>query len=235
MRRAVIGISANYNSDINAFTLSSYYTKAILKAGGVPVILAVTLNNEIIKEYISMIDGLILSGGGDIDPLIYSEEPIKEMGSISPKRDYFEIELVKQADNAGLSILGICKGCQLINIAMGGSVYQDIYQQNITEIKHIQEAPSWYPTHHINIIEGTYLHKIIKKRRSHVNSIHHQSIKKLASNFKIAARADDGVIEAIEKNADKFVMGLQWHPETMLDSSDSILIFKEFISCALTK
>ncbi|MFW5981823.1 MAG: gamma-glutamyl-gamma-aminobutyrate hydrolase family protein [Halanaerobiaceae bacterium] len=232
MSKAVIGITSNYDQNINTYTLNRYYISSILKAGGLPIILPCTLEKDTIKRYLALVDGILFSGGGDIDSLIYGNEPLCGLGSISPERDYFELELFKQANKIALSVLGICKGCQIINIAMGGSVYQDIYQEKVSNLKHKQEAPRWYPTHHINIIEGTYLEKIINKRRSQVNSIHHQSIKEVAAGFRIAAKADDGIIEAIEKSEDHFVVGIQWHPEIMLNSRDSILIFEEFVKRA---
>lgn len=235
MKKPVIGITPNYKIYEDNYSLAANYTKSILAAGGLPLILPLTNNKKIIKEYLNVLDGILLSGGGDIDPLIYGQEPIVGMGDLNPERDYFEIELLKLANDACLSILGICKGCQLINIALGGTVYQDLYQENITKIKHNQEAPRWYPTHHINLVEDSHLQKIIKKKRSQVNSIHHQAINKPAPGFRVAARADDGVIEAIEKNGNHFVIGIQWHPETMSGSRDSLLVFDKFIKSSRKK
>ncbi len=231
MRKAIIGITANQDKDYKEYRLNKSYSQAIISAGGLPVILPVISDETIIKEYIKEIDGLLLTGGADPDPLIYGENPLPYTGYINPIRDSFELEIFKYAFQEKLSILGICKGIQIINIAMGGTLYQDLDSQREGVIKHNQEAPSWYPTHSVNIEADSYLNQIVKQERIKVNSIHHQSIKDVSSKFLVSAKAEDGVIEAIEIRKKRFVMGVQWHPETMWkNSQENFNIFKEFVS-----
>ncbi len=231
MRKAIIGIAANQDKDYKEYRLNKSYSKAIISAGGLPVILPVISDETIIKDYIKGIDGLLLTGGGDPDPLIYGENPLPFTGNIDPLRDSFELEVFKYAYQDNLSILGLCKGCQIINIAMGGTLYQDLNKQREDVLKHNQEAPTWYPTHSVNIKRDAYLNKIIKEEKIKVNSMHHQSIKDVSLKFSVSARAEDGVIEAIEIKEKRFIIGVQWHPETMWEKSrENFNIFKEFVS-----
>lgn len=235
MKRPVIGITASHDNEYREYRLKKKYSEAIYNAGGIPFILPVITEKKLIKLYIEKIDGLLLSGGLDVDPLIYGENPLPTNGSIDPERDLFELDLFKEAHSKGIAILGICKGCQIINIAAGGTLYQDIYNQIEGVLKHKQEAPRWYPTHRVNIDKGTYLYHIIEKEKIRVNSIHHQAIKKVGPGFIVSARSDDGVIEAIEeKNGFRFIIGVQWHPETMWGNySENYILFKEFIRNSL--
>ncbi len=231
MRKAIIGIAANQDKDSKEYRLNKSYSEAIISAGGLPVILPVISDKSIIKEYINGIDGLLLTGGADPDPLIYGENPMPFTGRIDPLRDSFEMQIFKDAFQANLSILGICKGIQIINIAMGGTLYQDLNSQREGVLKHNQEAPTWYPTHSVNIDAESYLNQIVKQEMIKVNSIHHQSIKDVSPKFLVSAKAEDGVIEAIEIKEKRFVMGVQWHPETMWENSqENFNIFKEFVS-----
>ncbi|MFP4016511.1 MAG: gamma-glutamyl-gamma-aminobutyrate hydrolase family protein [Halanaerobiales bacterium] len=230
MKKPRIGILPNYNNDTREYRLKRCYTAAIVSAGGLPVILPVSSDDGIIKEYVKQIDGLLLTGGTDIDPLIYGENPLPTMGEIDPERDLFELEMVKYSFGLKLSVLGICKGCQIINIALGGTLFQDIYSQKESVLKHTQEAPRWYPTHMINIEKGSLLHQIIEKDKIKVNSTHHQAIKGVGDSLKISALAEDGVVEAIESREDRFILGVQWHPEALWENSEeNFNIFREFI------
>ncbi|MFP4660569.1 MAG: gamma-glutamyl-gamma-aminobutyrate hydrolase family protein [Halanaerobiales bacterium] len=230
MSRSIIGIAPNHNNDAKEYRLKSFYTQAVESVGGLPVILPFTSEAENVRQYVKQIDGLLLTGGTDVDPLIYGENPLPAMGEIDPERDRFEIDLVKFAIQSEVSILGICKGCQMINIGFGGSLYQDIYSQKENVLKHTQEAPRWYPTHTITIKEGSLLKHIIQKDEIRVNSTHHQAIKKVGSNLIISALAEDGVIEAVEFNGDRFILGVQWHPETLWENSEVHFdIFRKFV------
>ncbi len=230
MRKAIIGIAANQDKDYKEYRLNKSYLDAIISAGGLPVVLPIVSDESIIKEYIKVLDGLLLTGGADPDPLIYGENSLPFMGSIDPLRDNFELQVFKYAFRADLSILGICKGIQIINIAMGGTLYQDLHSQRKGVLKHNQEAPNWYPTHSVSIEADSYLNQIVKKGKMEVNSIHHQSVKDVSPKFLVSAKAEDGVIEAIELKEKRFVMGVQWHPETMWEKSqENFNIFKEFV------
>ncbi len=155
------------------------------------------------------------------------------MGNISPIRDIIEIELCKTALKKNIPILGICRGCQVLAIASGGNIYQDIYSQYKTNIKHSQQAPKYYPTHNITIESNSKIFNIYNMKRISVNSFHHQSISIVSKEFIISAKSDDNIIEAIEHKYNKFCIGVQWHPETMFERySNQLELFKAFIlSC----
>lgn len=230
--RPIIGITPARNKDYSTYQLQKNYVDAVFNAGGLPQILPFPDNNKgtIINRYIDNIDGLLLSGGIDPDPLLWGEQPIPGMGRIDPLRDNFEIELIKLAKDVGLPILGICRGCQLINVALGGSIIQDFSGENGDFIKHRQEAPHWYPTHTIKIENNTILAKIFAPdQKIKVNSFHHQGVKKPGKGLIISSRAEDDVIEAFEDSTG-LIMGVQWHPERMKKESGMHKLFARFVA-----
>lgn len=210
--------------------LNTTYINAVLKAGGTPIILPILKNPEDIKNYVDIVDGIIFTGGEDLSPLYFGEEPIREVDEICYDRDTFEMELFKQAYEKAIPIFGICRGTQLINIALGGTIYQDIYKQipNIgghTCPNNLQEG------HHNIIIENdTIMFDIFKKERLVVNSLHHQAVKDLGANLKTSSSSIDGIIESIESTNDRFILGVQFHPEAMAMKYEEYLKpFKYFI------
>ncbi|MPM42419.1 putative glutamine amidotransferase [bioreactor metagenome] len=234
MRKPIIGISANVltlDNGAERAAVSTDYIKAVTEAGGVPVILPVITDMTSIQHQVILIDGLILSGGYDVDPLLFDEQPTEKLGYVYPERDFHEIELVKAAAFAKIPILGICRGIQLINIAFGGTIYQDLSEVPGV-IKHMQNAKNYVPTHTIEIAEKSLLANIIGKRAV-VNSFHHQAVRMVAPGFTITARTLDGVIEAIENPGSEFFVGVQWHPEMMSASRTCMLeLLKSFINAA---
>lgn len=226
----LIGIIPSRQSDFQEYRLNKDYLDAVVAADGLPVILGIGNNDNLIKKYINRIDGLLLTGGLDIDPLLYGESPIPALRKNDPERDSFELKICREAYKNRIPILGICKGCQLINVAFGGTLYQDLITQRDRVIKHEQSAPRWYPTHRIKINKETVLYKLISLDEITVNSLHHQAVKDIADNFIIAARAEDGVVEAIEIKWDGFVLGVQWHPEVLWQQSKAAaVLFDGFI------
>lgn len=234
--KPIIGITTfNEHKDQRNYNSVDYnYINSVTLAGGVPVLLPIINSKEDIKEYLNNIDGLIFSGGEDILPAIYEENPINELRAISTERDFFEIELFKLAYDMDKSILGICRGIQLINVASGGTLYQDIYVQRENTLGHSPtkiEISSLY--HFIDIEKGSKLFDIFNEDKIMVNSFHHQSIKNVSHEFRITARSYDGIIEAIEAKNKKFVIGVQWHPEALVvNYPEFIKLFKEFINAA---
>lgn len=209
---------------------------AISKAGGIPIILPNSAEKDTISQLGTQLDGLYLTGGEDIDPMIYGEAPILDLGEIQPKRDHFELQITKVMFEKQKPILGVCRGCQIINVALGGTLYQDIYSQKKDEqvIKHQQDAPLWYATHNIKIEWNSLLHRLVNVNELKVNSLHHQAVKQKASNLTVGGVSDDGIIEAIESTNANFILGLQWHPESLLAKNDTISlhIYEGFIkSC----
>lgn len=236
--RPLIGITSSMEIDGTFFTVSADNVNAIKEAGGIPVILPNIVGEEI-KHYAKKMDGLYLTGGYDIDPILFNEEPHRKLGTVTPDRDMFEIDLIKKMIELGKPILGVCRGCQILNIAVGGGVYQDIYAQIDNELlQHAQKAPAAHGSHFVNVVHGSLLHRLTNQEKLRVNSRHHQANRSVIDTFQICGRASDGVIEAIESKVHSFVLGLQWHPENMAMENDqsSLLIFQGFIdACKVQK
>lgn len=233
--KPLIGILANLTNiddgafrDIERVSVANSFITAVEKAGGVPIVIPVNLNKENIKIQIKSMDGIIIPGGGDINPILYKEEPVRELDYISNDIDEFDIEATKVALEYDKPILGVCRGLQVLNVSLGGSLYQDLKYIKGCHIKHNQQAKPNLGTHYIDIKENSILEDIIGKKIL-VNSYHHQSVKTLGHNLKAVAYSNDGVIEAIQKVDKNFVIGLQWHPEVMIDNKYMLDIFKRFI------
>lgn len=191
------------------------YVQSVAMCDAIPYIVPMVYDEEIIREQISNIDGLILSGGHDINPLIWNEEPNIKLGGILPKRDAFDLNLLKYAIEMKKPILGICRGEQLINVGEGGDLYQDLSLIEGSYIKHDQGHLSNIATHSVQVKKDTKLYDILGEEEIMVNSFHHLGIKNLASGYIVSATAKDGLVEAIEKEGKDFIIGLQWHPEMM--------------------
>ncbi|MFD1417836.1 gamma-glutamyl-gamma-aminobutyrate hydrolase family protein [Companilactobacillus keshanensis] len=200
---------------------------AVINAGGVPVSLPYLPESKI-DTLINKLDGIIFTGGPDVDPTFMNKEPIPELGTTNRYRDIFEISLIKKAFDKDIPILGICRGAQVINVALGGTVYQDLGVQYKGDLlKHHQTAPGNQPTHHVDVIKSA----LQKSVGTHpfVNSRHHQAIENAAPSLKVVATAPDGVIEAVE-NKDTSVQAVQWHPENMWQEDEQQLqLFKDYI------
>lgn len=206
------------------------YIVSVVKAGGIPVIIPVIEDEELIEEQIKDVDGIIISGGYDVNPLSYGDEPHAKLGFIYPKRDKFDICAVKAAYKLGKPILGICRGNQILNVAFGGTLYQDISLIDGAYIKHTQESQPGSIGHSVHVKKETKLYDIFKEDIV-TNSFHHQAVKDIAKGFSVSALSKDGVIEAIEKDGEDFIMGIQWHPEMMTAAGDKnmLKIFEKLV------
>ncbi|BBF43595.1 para-aminobenzoate synthase, amidotransferase component [Lachnospiraceae bacterium KM106-2] len=206
------------------------YGESISLAGAVPVVLTVQEEDEAIRAQLERVDAIVLSGGYDITTQLYGEEPMWEQGFVYPKVDQFYMKTIKIARKLGKPILGICKGIQAVNVALGGSLYQDINRQVQGSMKHSQSSPRQYGTHRIKIEKDSFLGECLAEEVL-VNSFHHQSVKQLGAGLRITARASDGVIEGIESTEGSFVTAVQWHPEMMASHGDKEMIglFKHFV------
>jgi len=219
----------------SVFWLKKSYTDAVEKSGGVPLLIPVVAAPKHMDMYISMIDGLLISGGEfDIDPSLYGEKPIPQCGALKPDRTVMEMKLLKKALKLGMPVLGICGGHQAINVAFGGTLYQDIPTQTQKSLKHEQKPiPSTQPSHKVDVMKGTLLDAAAKSHSMQVNSTHHQGIKKMGRGLLACATAPDGLVEGVEiKSARKqFLLGVQWHPEQLYDADEASRgIFKSFIT-----
>ncbi|MFR7592416.1 MAG: gamma-glutamyl-gamma-aminobutyrate hydrolase family protein [Longibaculum sp.] len=228
--KAIIGIACGQRVENGRYQqyVNQDYISAIEKAGGIPLLLSVSDHFEIIDEQIQHIDGLLLIGGEDVNPLYYHENWQFEQDESDSRRDEYEMELIKKCTDQRIPILGICRGLQIINVAFGGTLYQD--NQKISEyiFQHRQKERRDYPTHSIRINKDSFLYPIFGDKVM-VNSFHHQSIKKIADDFRVVARSEDSIIEAIQHNYLN-ICGVQWHPENMcLRSEQMQKLFDVFV------
>ena len=210
------------------------YCQAILYCGGAPVIIPISQDTGTFRTIFDRLDGLLLSGGPDINPRLYGEESSPGLGEVDEGLDRMELEAAALAFQANLPTLGICRGAQILNVSQGGTLYQDIPGQVQDSIGHAQKADKNVLTHSIQIEGKTLLAGISKRKAIWVNGKHHQAIKDLAPGFRVSARATDGIIEAIEHPSKKFLLGVQWHPEgTWEDDLYSKRLFRAFIEAAI--
>lgn len=253
-RRPVIGITANY-SDIDA-TLRDRYYKQIVAAGGIPVIIPPIADAKIIADTLENVDAVLLTGGGDYNPLWCGEDPVPGLHNINAERDGAELILTRMAYHRQKPMLGICRGIQTLAMALGGHVDQDIIQQ----IKHSQDADRSEPTHSVSVEPGSFLYSIYAPKKEnntapaageitnnlqiaaqeadetvapltlYVNSFHHQAVDNPGERFRVTARSSDGIIEAIESTEYKSIMGVQWHPEWL--GADGLPLFRWLVDKA---
>lgn len=236
MGKPVIGITGNLMIIEDGLFSGGYrnyvnhdYIKTVEKAGGIPLVFPVIDDKQDYKKVIDRVDGLLLSGGYDIAPVLYGEEPSASSGFSMEYVDQFYIDMIWCAYQKKIPILGICKGAQAINVAFGGTLYQDINEKEGI-FKHMQSAPKGNPTHVVNFKPGSRLHRIMGDK-ARVNSFHHQAVKDIAEGFLATAWAGDGIVEAIEKDGAGYVIGVQWHPEMMTSSGNDTMLplLKDYI------
>lgn len=223
--KPIIGITPSYSYEENTYQIRGTYVDAIKEAGGIPILLYPD------DGFPDFVHGILFSGGGDIDPLLFGEEPIKDNGEISPLRDSFELPLCWEGLKRNIPMLGVCRGMQVFCTVSGGGILQDIYSQTQSTLKHMQNAPRFYGTHTIEVTEGTRLFSLLGKKSLPVNSFHHQAISSAGEGFRVCARSKDGLIEAIEHTKNSFILGVQWHPEAM-NEPEQKSIFHGFIKAA---
>lgn len=223
MSRAVIGITSSRDYKTDKIDLPSSYTDAVRDAGGTPWVIpnfqAGSLDDEMIRAYIDRLDGLLLSGGPDLAPAHFGAEPHPRLAGVSPERDEIELGLARLALEMKLPTLAICRGIQVMNVAAGGTLYQDIAAEVKGALQHRQQAPRWHAAHSVVVGMESLLREILGICDEHlmVNTYHHQSVREPAPGFTVAARAPDGVIEAVEHPDHRFALGVQWHPEGMYE------------------
>ncbi|MBQ9237656.1 MAG: membrane dipeptidase [Prevotella sp.] len=223
-KKPVIGMTANH-SDIDATIRDAYY-KQVVAAGGVPVIIPPVTDADVVINTLEHIDGLILTGGGDYNPLWCGEEPSSKLHNINAVRDSAELLITRLAYNRQVPMLGICRGMQTLAMALGGHVEQD----HVSDIKHSQDAERQEATHSVSIVKDSTLYNIYAREELVVNSFHHQVVDETGNFFRITAKAMDGAIEAMESSEHKSIMGVQWHPEWL--GKDGLPIFQWLVERA---
>lgn len=224
--RPLIGITCSGTPDGSRLHLSHNYVRAVESAGGLAMLLPWSPGLE--GEVLERLDGLLLSGGGDVDPHLFGEEPLPSTGEISPARDAFELELARRALAAGLPVLGICRGLQVLNIAAGGIICQDISGMVKNPLKHSQQAPRWHPGHGLEVLPGSLLAGLLGETPARVNSFHHQAVARVAPGFVISAWAPDGVVEGLEAGQG-CTLGVQFHAEDLWERDARFLNLFKFL------
>lgn len=229
-KKPVIGITARVEKD-QTYTLDPVYGKAILQSGGLPLIVPI-VDEKDIPLLCERLDGLIVTGGGDINPLLYGEEPHPSLGAVYPGSDLYEKELILEFLKLDKPFIGMCRGMQMLNVALGGTNYQDLEAEYEGKLyQHLQLAMRTHRTHSVELEEDSLLYKIMGEKNFNVNSFHHQAVNKVSDKLRVVGRAADGMIEAMESTDYQFVMGIQWHPEEFALQGDqaSINIFEKFV------
>ena len=233
-RKPVIGLTT-YERERRAYcVVVTDYVHSVFAAGGLPLPVPTIPEPSDLGGYLDLLDGLLFTGGADVHPGCYGEEPLKEVNGVAPCKDACELGLLEGARARGIPILGVCRGSQIINVGMGGTLYQDLHVQVPGAFGH---APSDTPDdelyHSIQVVEGSRLEGLLGSGTLQVNSFHHQAVKDLAPGLRIAAKARDGVIEAIEGTDDRFLLGVQWHPECLTRRHPEFLkLFRSLVDAA---
>lgn len=210
------------------------YTAAIQKAGGIPLIIPVGMDESSLAELLPRLDGILFSGGADIDPNLFGGTPHPQVYGISPERDALEIALIRKALSADKPLLAICRGIQVMNVALGGSLYTHIQDQRDQSLKH-----DWFPdfprdelAHSVRLTPGSKLHQIYGAEEIRVNSLHHQGLAELGQGLRETGFAPDDLVEGVEVEGASFAIGVQWHPECLPDDPGSQALFRAFVkSC----
>lgn len=232
--KPLIGVTANFSE--GQLQLAPGYFRSVEAAGGIPVIIAPKrMPNANMSLLLDHIDGLLLSGGADINPILVGEDPVPALHGINTERDLFELTLTRLAYNRQIPMLGICRGIQVLAAALGGTIMQDIATSlpHTQLIKHSQDADRATATHFVEAVEGSRIAELLGKRFA-VNSFHHQAVGQCGPRFRITAQSADGVIEAIESTEMKSIIGVQWHPECFIAEGDTCMmpLFQQFVNDA---
>jgi putative glutamine amidotransferase len=222
----------------HSWVMNSRYFTAAAEAGGLPVMIPLFVeDHDLLRALYDRLDGVLLAGGVDVHPFAYGEPPHPRLGKTDQARDIVELALARWAIADRKPILGLCRGNQVLNVALGGTLWQDIEEQVPTAIKHdcfpTEGYSRDYLAHEVRIAPGSRLHQAFATSSVPVNSMHHQAVKTLAGSLHASAHAPDGMVEAIESGTDHFLVGVQWHPEIFEDRDDRTRrLFREFVAAA---
>lgn len=220
-RRPIIGITPDFNPREEQrspiYELKVAYADAVIRAGGLPFVLAYSDDSQVLEQYLDRISGLVITGGAfDIHPEAYGETAREGLGALKPARTTFETTLMQAALRRNMPVLGICGGMQLLNVVLGGTLFQDIGREVANARDHEQKHERSQPHHPVDVKDGTVLADLLGKGQLMVNSTHHQAVKRTGERVVISATSPDGVVEAIEAPQHLFAVGVQWHPELLI-------------------
>lgn len=235
MKRPIIALTADWQepggySKYSWYALRENYCESIYEAGGTPLLLPYHVGS--VEQYVGVVDALLITGGDfDIDPSLYGQQATNKSVKTIPHRSSFELELAKKSLDKDIPVLGICGGQQLMNVALGGSLIQDIKTEYHTDIEHEQLNPRHEVSHSVTIKPNSILHGIIGRENIMVNSAHHQAVSKIGHGLVTNANSPDGLIEGIEAPTHRFCIGVQWHPEFFATEFDRFL-FEAFVEAA---
>ena len=237
MSGPLIGLSTS--RQINTYNYPVLYTaeayvKAVAQAGARPVLIPLGLPEDSLRDMLSRLDGIVLTGGGDVHPRYYHAEENPLIDSIDEDRDRVEIQLLQDAMQRSVPFLGICRGLQVINVALGGNLFADISAQRPQSLRHncFPDKPRDHLAHSVNVQSDSHLGRILATDRVQVNSMHHQGIEILAPGLQATAYAPDGLIEAFEIPDYPFGLAVQWHPEWLTEHPEMRSLFRAFVSAA---
>lgn len=237
MRQPLIGITtfrSATNRAVPLFSAAQAYTEAIAQAGGAPVLLPLGADETTLSTYLDRLDGILFSGGGDVRPETYGSQPHPLVDEVDPDRDRIELWLVQQVVQRRQPFLGICRGFQVINISLGGTLYEDILDQHPAAQQHqyFPAYPRSYRAHSVHVQPGSQLANLLQAETVQVNSLHHQGVRQLAPGLQAAATAGDGILEGLELPGHPFGLAVQWHPEWLREDTAMRRIFRAFILAA---
>jgi len=232
MNIPIIGVTPLWDENLDSLWMLPGYFDGIARAGGLPVMLPLTADKDIIRQISQTVSGLLFTGGHDVAPGLYGEDVDVNSGPFCPERDETEASLFFEAIiGMNKPALGICRGMQFINVLLGGTLYQDLPSQfnGSVPIEHRQASPKDIPSHTVSISRSSPLFTLLGSERAEVNSSHHQGVHELSPELECMAAADDGLIEAVFMRSRKFVWAVQWHPEIQLNDIESRRLFEAFI------
>ena len=219
--RPVIGVTLGDGDEPGIHAVRQDYVRSVEQSGAVPVVLP-PVSPDDVPALLARLDGVLLSGGVDVDPALYGQEPHPRLGRVNRRRDDFELALVREALRRDLPILAICRGHQLLNVATGGTLVQDIASSVQGHADHDGKGPRWRRSHRVDVTAPSRLREILGQDALSVNSIHHQAVDRVGDDLVVSARCpEDGVVEGLERPASRFVVAVQWHPESFWDRPDS--------------
>lgn len=231
MSKPLIGVMPLWDEGKKSIWMLPGYLEGIQEAGGTPVIFPLTEDREELEQLCSLCNGFLITGGQDVDPAIYGETPIPQMGEICTVLDQMERQVLEYAIKEDKAVLGICRGIQYLNAMLGGSLYQDLNVQHPSKTEHHMEPPYDRVIHQVQIIDGSPLHQLLQVTELGVNSYHHQAVKTLAPSLTVMAESEDGLVEAVYMPKKTYVWAVQWHPELSYQTDKySRKIFESFVA-----